>query len=43
MSVWQKIKFWLLIGLLHAVYFAVRSSKMIKRIEIPRTKWGEKS
>lgn len=43
MSVWQKTKIWLLIGLLYAVYYAIKSSKILKRIEIPRIKWVEKS
>ena len=43
MSVWQKIKIWLFIGMLYAVYCVIRSSKALKRIEIPRVNWGEKS
>jgi hypothetical protein len=40
---WQKIKVWLLIAMLYAVYYLIRGSKAFKRIEIPRPNWSEKS
>jgi hypothetical protein len=43
MFIWQKIKIWLLIGMLYAVYYAIRSTKALKRIEIPRINWGERN
>ena len=43
MFIWQNIKIWLLIGMLYAVYYAIRSSKVLKRIEISRINWGERS
>jgi hypothetical protein len=43
MSVWQKFKIWLLIGVLYTVYCVMKSTKAVKRIAIPRISWGEKS
>jgi hypothetical protein len=40
---WQKIKVGLLIGMLYAIYYLIRSSKALKRIEIPRPNLSEKS
>jgi hypothetical protein len=37
------IKIGLLIGLLYAVYGAIRSARALKRIEMPRINWGERS
>jgi hypothetical protein len=42
-AVWKKNKIWLLIGLLYVGYYAMRSTRVFKRIAIPRIKWGEKS
>jgi len=42
-SVWQKFKIWLLIAMLYSVYCAIKSTKMLKRLSIPRISWGEKS
>ena len=41
-SIWQKFKIGLLIGMLYAVYYLIRSSQVLKRIEIPRPNWSEK-
>ena len=43
MSVWQNFKIWLLIGLFYSVYCVIKSTKVLKRIAIPRINWGEKS
>ena len=43
MFIWQKIKILLLIGMLYAVYYAIVSTKALKRIEIPRINWGERN
>jgi hypothetical protein len=43
MSVWQKYKIWLLIGLLYVGYYTMRSTRVFKRIPVPRIKWGERS
>lgn len=43
MSVWQNLKIWLLIGLLYSVYCAIKGTKVLKRISIPRINCGEKS
>ena len=42
-SIWQKFKVGLLIGMLYAVYYLIRSSRALKQIEIPRFKWGTRS
>lgn len=43
MSVWRKFKVWLLIGMFYSVYWAIKGTKALKRIAIPRINWGEKS
>lgn len=42
-SIWQKFKVGLLIGMLYAVYYLIRSSQALKRLEIHRPHWSEKS
>jgi len=42
-SIWQKFKVGLLIGLLYVVYYLIRSSRALKRLQIPRISWGIKS
>ena len=42
-SVGQNFKIWLLIGMLYAVYYAIKSAMALKRIEIPRIQWGGRS
>jgi hypothetical protein len=40
---WQKLKVGLLIGMLYAAFFLVRSSQALKQIEITRFNWSAKS
>jgi hypothetical protein len=40
--IWQKYKVGLLIGMLYAVYYLIRSTRTLKRIQIPRFDWSEK-
>ena len=42
-SIWRKFKVGLLIGMLYAVYYLIRSSRALKRLQIPRISWGIKS
>ena len=42
-SIWQKFKVGLLIGMLYAVYYMIKSSRALKRLQIPRISWGIKS
>ncbi|CAB1063866.1 hypothetical protein D1BOALGB6SA_8651 [Olavius sp. associated proteobacterium Delta 1] len=41
--VWQKNKIWLFVGMLYVVYYLIKSSKALKRLEIPRINLGTKS
>jgi len=43
LSIWQKFKVGLLIGMLYTVYLLIKGSKALKQIEKPRINWGEKS
>ena len=43
MLIWRRIKIWLFIAMLYAVYYAIRSAMALKRIALPRISWGEKS
>lgn len=33
--IWQKFKIGLLVGMLYAVYFAIKGTKALKQIEVP--------
>jgi hypothetical protein len=42
LAIWQKVKVGLLIGMLYTGYLLIRSSRALKRIELPRFNWGAK-
>jgi len=39
-SIGQHIKIGLLVGLLYAIYYAIKSTKALKRFAIPVINWG---
>ena len=42
LAIWQKLKVGLLIGMLYTGYLLIKSSRALKRIEMPRFNWGTK-
>lgn len=41
-AIWQKLKVGLLIGMLYTGYILVKSTRALKRIEMPRFNWDAK-
>jgi hypothetical protein len=42
LAIWQKVKVGLLIGMLYTGYILIKSSRALKRLEMPRFNWGTK-